>query len=452
MLNKNDEVILTISGFTAEGNGVGKIDGLAVFVPFTAIGDTVLTKIVKLKKNYAFGIIIEILTPSSNRIPHDCAVFTKCGGCLFRHITYNAELAIKENLVSDAFQRIGGFDIKFQPILGSDSTEYYRNKAQYPVTMQDGKVVCGFYSRRSHRVIPYTACKLQPKIFENIVNFILEKLDEAGLPGYNEGTGEGLVRHIYLRKGAFSQEIMVCLVVKNDSKKEVLLKISNQLVENFQQIETVVMNINPKNTNVILGDKNIILIGKGVISDTICGNKVSLSPHSFYQINTKSAELLYGIVKEYASLSGNESVMDLYCGVGTIGMSLANVCSKILGVEIISQAVENAIKNAGDNNLANMEFICGDAGEVSSKLRKEQRLPQVIIVDPPRKGCDEKTLEAMLQMAPEKIIMVSCDPSTAARDCRILCDNGYYIQNARAVDMFPRTGHVECVCLLTRNR
>lgn len=448
MLKKNDIIPLTITGMTEEGSGVGKHEGMAVFVPLTAVGDRIQARLVKVQKTYAFGILESILAPSPDRIKADCPVFSKCGGCAFRHMSYEAEKAVKEQFVTDAFRRIGKLDVPFDGILGAEPL-YYRNKAQYPVAEADGKAVCGFYSRRSHRVVPFTACLLQPESFASIVDFILEYVNAHGLPAYNEGTGTGLLRHIYLRKGFHTGEIMVCFVVTKSVRVK-LLPLGQAIMQTFPEVRSVVMNINGKNTNVILGDKTYTLCGADTITDTLCGNAIQLSPHSFYQVNTAQAQRLYALAADYAGLDGSETVLDLYCGAGTIGLSMAARAGKIIGVEIVPQAVENARQNARANNILNAEFICGDAGTVAAELVSRQEAPDVIIVDPPRKGCDSQTLEAIVSMAPQKLIMISCNASTAARDCAFLCANGYRAERAQAVDMFPRTGHVETVVLITR--
>lgn len=449
MLNKNDIIPLTITGMTTEGNGVGKYEGMAVFVPLTAVGDILNVKLTKVLKNYSYGIIENIITPSSDRIEGDCAVFTKCGGCSFRHISYQAELKIKSDFISDAFKRIGKLDVHLSPILGCDDIEGYRNKAQYPVTQADGKAICGFFSKRSHRIIPFTACKLQPQIFQNIVDNIIDYCNKNRIEGYNEETRQGLLRHIYLRQGFHTKEIMLCLIV-NKPCKDKLFPLCEKLSLSYPDIKSFVMNINSENTNVIMGRKNVLLFGREHIYDTMCGNKISLSPHSFYQVNTKQAEQLYAIVADYANLTGNETVMDLYCGAGTIGLSLAKKAKSILGVEIIEQAVENARQNASENKIKNAQFICGDAGSIAKDLAEKGNTPDIIIVDPPRKGCDNDTLNAIIKMSPQKLIMVSCNPATAARDLRFLSDNGYEIKAAQGVDLFPRTTHVESVILLHR--
>jgi 23S rRNA (uracil1939-C5)-methyltransferase len=449
MLKKNDEIIVSVDGMTSEGNGVGRFEGMAVFIPFSAVGDVLKVHITKVQKTFAYGIIKEIITPSPDRIEADCPVFGKCGGCSFRHISYDAELSIKENIVKDAFKKIGKLDVPFEGILGCEERNFYRNKAQYPVSEIDGKAVCGFYSKRSHRVVPFVSCKLQPPVFEEILNFILSYVNQNKIPAYDESSGKGILRHIYIRQGYHSKEIMVCFVVFKDIKER-LLPLAEMICEKFSDVKSVVMNVNPINTNVILGNKTKILLGSEEIFDLMCGNKIKLSPQSFYQINTAQAEKLYGIVRDYAELSGKETVMDLYCGAGTIGLSLAKNAAQIIGVEVIPEAIENAKENASENGISNAQFICGDAADIAQELARNGHAPDIIIVDPPRKGCEKETLDAILQMNPKKIIMVSCNSATAARDCAYLCESGYIPIKGRAVDLFPATEHVECVTLMSK--
>ena len=447
-MKKNDIIKIKIDSLTNEGNGVGRYEGMAVFVPFTAIGDEIDCRIVKLKKTYAYGIIDRILTSSSDRIQAECNTYRKCGGCSFRHLKYEAELEAKQSFVKDSFERIGKLSIDFDNILGCEEILHYRNKAQYPVCEKDGRLECGFYSKRSHRVVDNKDCLLQPEIFNRIAYFTVKLLDKNGFRAYNEETGKGQIRHIYIRQGFHTKEIMLCIVMtKLDDR---LKNISGEISKVFSEIKSIVLNINPDKTNVILGKRSEVLFGKGYITDIICGNKVMISPQSFYQINTAQAEKLYAIVKNYADLHGNETILDLYCGIGTIGFSLVKNIKKLIGVEIIPDAVENAKLNAEINGIKNAEFICGDAGKVANMLIERGETPDIIIADPARKGCDGISLDAMIKMSPDKIIMVSCNPSTAARDVRYLCDNGYKAVKGQAVDMFPRTVHVETVALMTR--
>ncbi len=452
MLEKNQCFTAEITDLTAEGNGVCRIENIAVFVPATAVGDVIRLKIVKVLKNYAFGIAEEIISPSEDRICSDCDVSKKCGGCVFRHISYEAECRIKDRIVKNAFTRIGGLSPEFEPFMGCDETSRYRNKAQYPLAYSaDGKAVCGFYAPRSHRVVPIDDCALQPKIFSEIIETVLDFINEHNISLYIEEQHSGIMRHVYIRKGAHSDEIMLCLVVRKDVSAE-LMPLCRTISEKFSNVKSIVMNINPDKTNVILGKKCVTLLGSDYITDIMCGNKIEISPLSFYQVNTTQAERLYAKALEYASPDSKSVIADLYCGAGTIGLSMARKAQKIIGVEIIPQAIENAKKNALHNNITNTEFYCGDAGKVFTQLRNNGCAPDIIVVDPPRKGCSQEALEVITEAEPEKIVMISCNPATAARDAKWLSEHGYIPVKVCGVDMFPRTGHVECVVLMSRDK
>ncbi len=451
MLKKNEIYEAEITGITTEGSGVCRINEVVVFVPMTAVGDKLHVKIVKVLKNYAFGIIDELLEPAQGRCEPDCPVFRQCGGCVFRHVTYGEELQYKENFVRDAFTRIAKLSPEFEPILGDTARAGYRNKAQYPVAMQDGKLVCGFYARHSHRVIPFTGCLLQPPIFTEILEFLLPKLQQAGVSAYEEATHTGLLRHIYLRQGHYSHEISLCFVVRKSIRRRIK-GILTDLQEKFPELVSITESVNAAKTNVIMGKTVDVLAGKPVISDTMCGNRIEISPQSFYQVNTAQAERLYGIAKEYAQLQGGELLLDLYCGAGTIGLSMADCAGRLIGAEVIPEAVENAKENAARNGVTNAEFLCGDAGEIAAQLRTQGLAPDVVVLDPPRKGCDAAAIEAVAGMAPSKIVMISCNPSTAARDAALFAAHGYAVEKVRAVDLFPGTAHVECVVLMSRDK
>ncbi|MBQ8688207.1 MAG: 23S rRNA (uracil(1939)-C(5))-methyltransferase RlmD [Ruminococcus sp.] len=451
-MQKNEIYTVIIEDLTAEGSGVCRVDGMTVFVPDTAPGDELKIKIVKVLKRYAFGIVQEILTPSGDRMTPDCPHHRQCGGCTFRHIRYEKELGLKAKIVRDAFERLGKLSPEFLPILGCESRIRYRNKAQYPVAAdKDGRLICGFYAKRSHRIIPVKDCLLQPELFSRVTDAILRYAEKKKISAYHEETNTGILRHIYLREGHSSGEMMVCLVVRKAIARE-LGGLIPVLTEEFPQVKSIVMNVNPEKTNVILGRKTVTLWGSDAIMDTMCGNEVEISPLSFYQVNTPQAERLYGAAKEFAALTGRERLLDLYCGAGTIGLSMADAAGSVLGVEVIPEAVENAKENAERNGIENAEFICGDAGEIAQRLAAENMLPDVIVADPPRKGCDEQTIDAICQMNPERIVMVSCNPSTAARDCALLCQRQYRIVKVQPVDLFPGTGHVECVVLMSREK
>ena len=450
MLKKNDIVRLEIAGITNEGNGFCRAEGIAVFVPMTARGDVIDCRIVKVMKNYCYGIIERIVTPSDKRCEPGCEVYSKCGGCAFRHFSYGEELAVKQELVETSFRRIGKLEVPFEPILGSDNTQHYRNKAQYPVAELDGRVICGFYSRRSHRVIPQTDCALQPKMFRDILDDCLDYINSNLITAYDENKHNGLLRHIYLRRGEYTHETTLCFVVTDIKAGRIFAPLAQELTVKYPDIKSVMLNENPDRTNAILGKKLICVAGKETITDTLCGRRIEISPLSFYQVNTSQAEKLYAVAADYADLTGNEMLLDLYCGAGTIGLSMADKAAKLIGVEVIPEAIENAKRNAAANGVENAEFICGDAGKIASVLYERGERPDVIVADPARKGCTKDTLEYMAKMSPERIVMISCDHATAARDCAILTELGYRAVKGRAVDMFPRSTHVECVILMTR--
>ncbi len=453
MPEKNKIYTAEITGLTSEGSGVCRIDDMAVFVPKTAVGDVAEIKIVKVLSHYAFGIINKIITPSTDRTVRECEVYGKCGGCVFRHISYEAECCAKNKIIRDAFTRIGGISISpdFDDFISAENFENYRNKAQYPLAVVENKAVCGFYAPRSHRVVPLTVCPLQPVIFSVILESILEYINEKNISVYDEKTNTGILRHIYIRKGHYSNEIMVCIVARKNISRQ-LFSLCRKLTELFQDIKSIVLNINPDKTNVILGTECITLWGSPEITDIMCGNKIKISPLSFYQVNTQQAEKLYRKALEYADPSADNIVADLYCGAGTIGLSMAQFVKKIVGIEIVPEAVKNAKQNAMQNNISNADFYCGDAGEIFSKLNKNGCSPDIIIVDPPRKGCSENTLRTILSASPEKIVMISCNPATAARDAKFLAQNSYSVDKVCGADLFPATKHVECVVLLSQQK
>ena len=457
-LEKNQIIPLEITSLSNDGNGVGHYEGMAVFVAGAVVGDLLDVRLVKICKSYAFGIIERIRQASAHRIESDCAVCKSCGGCDFRTMTYEAELTAKQGFVQDAMTRLGGLDITVEPILPSPYENGYRNKVQYPVArLGDGKVTAGFYASRSHRVIPCTDCRLQPPLLNEIIRSVCRLMEQMKISVYDEAIGKGLVRHLYLRHGVHSGEIMVCIVC-NGRKLPLQQEFVERLLIRHPEITTVVLNVNTKNTNVVTGTENITLFGPGYIRDTLCGVPVQLDPLAFYQVNTLGAEQLYGVAAQYAAEGANEEkrglLLDLYCGAGTIGLSMAERFEKLIGVEIIPQAVENARANAAAMGYSENEarFLCADAGKAAAQLAAEGLKPDVIVLDPPRKGCDTATLDAVLQMAPQRIVMVSCNASTAARDVRYLADHGYAVQKVKPVDMFPRTKHVETVVCLNKEK
>ena len=453
-LQKNQLLTLTIERLSNDGSGVAHSeDGEAVFVPNTAPGDEARVKIVKDCGRYAFGILDALLSPSPDRVESDCPSAGPCGGCSLRHLSYEAELRAKHENVADAFHRIGGLDLPIYPTLPSLEVDRYRNKVQFPVGKnKEGKPCIGFYAGRTHRIVPCPDCKLQPSILNEIGNALCAFFAAHDIQPYDEQTGKGLVRHIFLRRGAHSGQIMVCLVctrVKLPHSEELI----SQLREKFPAISTILLNVNSKNTNVILGSENHTLYGPGYLEDTLCGVTVRLGPFSFYQVNTLAAEQLYGIAAQYAQLTPSDVLLDLYCGMGTIGLSMVGHCKELIGVEIVPEAIESAKANAarmGDAVAAKSRFFCADAGQAATRLAAEGLRPDVIILDPPRKGCDEATLSAVVKMGPRRVVYVSCNPTTAARDAKWLEEKGYHAEKVQPVDLFPRTKHVEAIVSLQR--
>lgn len=448
-LSKNQEIKLHIDSVSSEGSGVGRFDGQAVFVSNAAVGDELSVHIIKAKKTYAVGKITKILKPSKDRTAVDCPYFKQCGGCVYRHISYDAEKRIKTQKVKDAFLRLAHIDVPVREIITAN-TDRYRNKAEYPVGRALNGVNIGFYANRSHRIVDAEDCLLQPAEFAEIVEIIRKWIFDNHISVWNSETEEGLLRHIYIRKGFLSGEIMVCLVINGENipKAEELVS----AVSEISGVKSIVLNINTKNTNVILGENVKVLWGSEKISDTLCGVEIELSPLSFYQVNHDGARLLYKKAAEYACLSGKETVIDLYCGAGTIGLSMAHMAKKVIGVEIIPEAIEDAKKNAKRNGIRNSEFYCMDAGEAVKMLRDKHIQPDVILLDPPRKGCSKEVLSYVAEMNPERIVYISCDVSTQSRDCAVLKELGYITKEVTPVDMFPRTAHVESVALLSRKK
>ena len=453
-LQKNQILTLRIERLSSDGSGVAhSADGEAVFVPGTAPGDEARVRIVKDCGRYAFGILDELLTPSPDRVPVDCPVAGPCGGCSLRHLDYAAELRAKQESVLDAFRRIGGLEVPVLDILPSPEVDRYRNKVQFPVGVDKNGAPCiGFYAGRTHRIVPCPDCKLQPGVLNEIGNALCAFFAQQGIRPYDEQIGKGLVRHIFLRRGAHSGQIMVCLVCTR-AKLPHAEQLCTALREQFPAISTILLNVNAKNTNVILGSENHILYGPGYIEDTLCGVPVRLGPLSFYQVNTLAAERLYGVAAQYAQLAPDDTLLDLYCGMGTIGLSMADQCRELIGVEIVPEAIESAKANAarmGEAVAAKSRFFCADAGQAATQLAAEGLHPDIVMLDPPRKGCDEATLSAVVRMAPRRVVYVSCNPATAARDAAWLEKNGYHAEKVQSVDLFPRTKHVEAVLLLTK--
>lgn len=491
-LEKNDLVTVEITDIGTDGEGIGKVDGFPLFIKDAVIGDTVEAKIIKAKKQYAYAKAEKVITPSPFRVEPLCQYHRQCGGCQIQAFDYEKQLEFKENKVKNNLIRIGGFapeliDEIMEPVVGMEEPFHYRNKAQYPVgTDKEGNLITGFYAGRTHSIIANTECYLGRKENQKILEAILEYMKENKVSAYNEEKGTGLVRHILIRSGFKSNEIMVCFIINASNFKALPAqeKLLNCL-QKFEGMTSVSVNLNTRRDNVIMGTRTYTIWGDATISDTLHiyelqgmskgtiewqkisksrGLSFKISPLSFYQVNPVQTEKLYSLAVEYAGLTGKETVWDLYCGIGTISLFMATAAKQVYGVEIIPQAIEDAKANAKANGLANTEFFVGKAEEVLPEFyekagdfslsgEKECAMlhPDVIVVDPPRKGCDEACLSTMLKMAPERIVYVSCDSATLARDLKILCEGGYELKRVRAVDQFPHTVHVECVIMMQYN-
>lgn len=448
-LTKNDKIELTIDALTSEGSGVGRYNGMAVFVRGAVPEDRIIAHIIKRSKSYAVGIIDKIISPSPARIESDCPYSKKCGGCSLRNVTYEQELKYKLSRVNDALERIGHLDIKVDKIVGADTVYNYRNKAQYPVSICDGELFAGFYAYKSHRIIPCADCSLQPAEFEQGIKAFSDWTEKCGVTSYDENSGKGLLRHIYFRKAFGTGEIMACAVINGDSipKPDLLIDL---LKEKVLGLKSVVLNINKEKTNVILGKVSKTIWGSDTITDVLLGKRFVISPNSFYQVNHRQCEKIYSLAKDFAGLTGDEILLDLYCGVGTIGLTMADSVKTLIGIEIVPQAIENAKINAQLNDISNARFICSDAPKGAEILDSDAIKPDVIILDPPRKGCDKSLFDTIEKMSPDKIVYVSCDSATLARDLEILKSKNYITKKVTAVDMFPRTPHVEAAALIIK--
>lgn len=460
MFQKNMELELLIEDIGIDGEGIGRVEGAAFFVKDAVIGDYVRVKIMKMKKRYGYARLLKVISPSPSRVEPPCNYYRQCGGCQLQALDYAEQLHFKERKVRNNLERIGGFHIEetengkqrilFHPIIGMEEPFFYRNKAQFPVgTDKEGKIVTGFYAARSHNIISNRKCCLGVKINEKILDIVISFMERYEISAYDEKSGTGLVRHVLIRYGFTTKEIMVCLVL-NGSR----LPQSDSLVQELKKLPgmtSIMLNVNVRKTNVILGEQVLRLWGKEYITDYIGEVKYQISPLSFYQVNPVQTKKLYETVLDYADLTGREIVCDLYCGIGTISLFLAQKAERVYGIEVVEPAIEDARNNAKINGINNAEFLAGKAEEVLPKLYEQTGLcADVIVVDPPRKGCDEICLETILKMQPERVVYVSCDSATLARDLKYLCDRGYELREVQAVDMFSQTTHVESICLLHR--
>jgi 23S rRNA (uracil1939-C5)-methyltransferase len=451
-LKKNMQIEIEITGTTHDGSGVGRYEDFVVFVPACAEGETVKVHILNVKKNLAFAKLIEIIKPSTKRINPDCPVYLKCGGCVFRHISYDEELRVKYQRVGDTLKKIGGLDVFPEEILGSAEIEGYRNKAQYPVGYDtDGKVTAGFFAAHSHRIVSCLSCKLQPPIFEEILKTVVKWMNENLIAPYIEQTGKGIVRHVFIRRAPATKQTVVCLVINGSANS---LPCTDMLIASLKAVSAditgIALNINTERTNVIMGRKCVTLYGSDRITDILGGIKYEISPLSFYQVNSAQAARLYSIARNFAGLTRDNTLLDMYCGAGTIGLFMAQDVKTVVGVEVVPQAVDDAKRNAAINGISNAELICADAGEAAKRLLSEGIRPDVVVLDPPRKGCDALTIDSVVAMEPERVVYVSCDPATLARDLKIFSQKGYKCERVKAVDLFPRTEHVETVVLMSR--
>lgn len=457
---KDDSVTLVVEDMGADGEGIGKIDGFTFFVKDALIGDKVEAKVMKVKKGYAYARLMRIVSPSPNRTEPRCPYHKQCGGCQIQALDYSAQLLYKEKKVRNNLMRIGGFSEKLldsvmEPIVGMEHPYHYRNKAQFPIgTDKNGEIVTGFYAGRTHTIIPNTDCALGISENQSILETLINYMKRCNVKPYDEATGTGLVRHVLIRKGFTTGEIMVCAVINGEHLPQ-----EDRLVEALRKIEgmaSISININTQKTNVIMGGRCRTIWGSDTISDVIHmrdgeGITFAISPLSFYQVNPIQTERLYGIALDYAGLTGTETVWDLYCGIGTISLFMAKRAKQVYGVEIVEQAIHDARRNAVRNGINNASFYVGKAEEVLPHLYEKEGIhADVICIDPPRKGCDSACLETIRKMMPDRIVYVSCDSATLARDLKYLCANGYELRRARAVDLFGHTVHVETVCLLSK--
>ena len=450
MLEKNAVYEALVTDYTAEGQGIAHIDGVAVFIPNAIAGERVKVRIDMVRKTWAAGKITEILERSPYRVNRACPVAKLCGGCDFWHMDYAEETRLKAARVRDCLNRLAGEKLDEVPILAAPDCRGYRNKAQYPVASKKGRAYAGFFRAGTHDVVENSRCLILPQETDQVKDAVIDHVNQFRVPVYDETAHTGLLRHIYVRRGAVSGQVLVCLVVNGRT-----LPHAPELVERLKKIPgfaTLVLSVNTKKGNAVLGDEFITLYGPGFIEDTLCGLNFRLSPRSFYQVNHHQAQRLYQAAIQLADISKEDLVLDLYCGVGTITLAMASAAGKVMGVEVVPQAIEDAKDNAVRNGIGNAEFFCGDAGEAALALEAKGIHPDVITVDPPRKGMNADTIEAITRMSPRRLVYVSCDPATLARDIALLKQRGFRVEKAMAADLFPRCSHVESICLLTRRK
>ena len=449
MLTKNQIYEACVTDYTSEGQGVAHIDGCAVFIPNAIAGEVYKVRIEVAKKSWAAGKIVEILEKSPHRCNRECPVAKLCGGCDFWHMDYAEESRLKAERVRTCLNRLGGENLEKVEILSAPTCYGYRNKAQYPVATKKGRCYAGFFKAGTHEVVENKRCLILPEETDAVKDAVIDYVNQFRVTAYDEISHTGLLRHIYVRRGAVSGQILVCLVVNGRSLPKV-----HELVGRLKKIPgftTLVLSVNTRKGNAVLGDEFITLHGPGYIEDTLCGLNFRLSPRSFYQVNHAQAQRLYEAAIAQAEITKEDTVLDLYCGVGTITLCMASAAGKVIGVEVIPQAVEDARDNAARNGIENAEFFCGDAGQAALELEKQGIKADVVVVDPPRKGLNGDSIEALARFAPRRIVYVSCDPATLARDVALLKERGYTLKNALAADLFPKTVHVESIVTLIRN-
>ena len=450
MLQKNEIYEAVVTDYTAEGHGVAHVEGCAVFLPNAIAGERYKIRIEKAQKTWAAGKIVEVLEKSPHRVNRECPVAKLCGGCDFWHMDYEEESRLKAERVRQTLNRIGGESLEEVPILAAPTCYGYRNKAQYPVASRKGRAYAGFFRAGTHQVVENDRCLILPQETDRVKDTVIDYVNQYRVAAYDEENHKGLLRHIYVRRGVVSGQILVCLVVNGRKLPHI-----PELIEKLKKIPgftTLVLAVNTRPGNAILGNEFITLYGPGYIEDTLCGLKFRLSPRSFYQVNHHQAQRLYEAAISQAEITRDDLVLDLYCGVGTITLAMAKAAGKVIGVEVIEQAVEDARDNAKRNGIENAEFFCGDAGKAALELEAKGIKPDVIVVDPPRKGLNADTIEALHRMDPRRIVYVSCDPATLARDVALLKERGYVLKNAMAADLFPRCSHVESVVTLIKEK
>ena len=448
MLIKNQIYETVITDYTAEGQGVAHIEGCAVFIPNAICGEKVRVRIELARKTWAAGKITEILEKSPHRVNRECPVAKLWGGCDFWHMDYAEETRLKAERVRTCLNRMGGEALEQVPILAAPTCHGYRNKAQYPVAQKKGRAYAGFFRSGTHEVVENSRCRILPPETDAVKDAVIDYVNQSRVSVYDEIAHKGLLRHIYVRRGVVSGQILVCLVCNGDKLPKV-----EELLKRLQKIPgftTLVLSVNTKKSNAVLGDNYITLHGPGYIEDTLCGLTFRLSPRSFYQVNHHQAQRLYEAAISQAEITKEDTVLDLYCGVGTITLAMASAAGSVIGVEVVPQAVEDARDNARRNGIENAEFFCGDAGQAALELEAKGIHPDVVVVDPPRKGLNADTIEALHRMQPRRIVYVSCDPATLARDVALLKERGYQLKNAMAADLFPRCAHVESIVCLTK--